>query len=359
MAGGTLLLIGFGQKVGLRERLLIGRSIGAGKLGGTVRLIRQMALFVLVAEVLGAAIFFFKFSSLYAPGEAAWKSIFHSVSAFNNAGFDLFGSSMSLSEFRNDGLTLVVTAVLIFLGGLSYVVLLDVFNNRGRMWKLALDSKLVLIMTVGLLLAGTAIMWGAISSSGSTAISELSPVTQGINAFFQSVTARTAGFSSLDMTSLPQWSLLFMMILMFIGGAAGSAAGGIKVNTFGIVIASVWSIVTGKRHTTLLGREIGGLQFRKAITIIFFSMFFILLVIFILAITEKTDFMGIAFETVSAFGTVGLSTGITPFLTTAGKTLIILTMFIGRLAPLFLALMLVQDSAVKNYRYPEEEIRLG
>jgi len=254
-------------------------------------------------------------------------------------------------------MVLLLTAALIILGGISFIVLSDVYQKKG--WgRLSLDSKLVLSMTAMLLLLGTVIILLA-EFSDPDIIGEMSMPQRILNAFFQSVSARTAGFSTINMAHLPDYALFFTMLLMFIGGASGSTAGGIKVNTFGMLIATIWSTIRGREYPGVFGREFSVQQINRALTIIMVSMGIIGLAVFALALIEGFGFLDLLFETFSAFGTVGLSTGITPQLSAAGRVIITIVMFIGRLGPLALMLALIQRQKVSAYRYPGEAIRVG
>jgi len=357
MSSATLFLLAFRQRIGLQERVLISESMGLTQLGGLVSIIKKMAVFTLLAEVIGAIIFYIRFSVDNTTGVAIWKSIFHSVSAFNNAGFDIFGNFRSLLDYQGDAMVILVTAILIILGGISFLVVADVVKVRS-FHKLTLDSKLVLTATALLLTLGTLVILNAEFSAPDT-MGQLSVTQKIINAFFQSVTARTAGFSSISMANVTDYSLFFIMILMFIGGAAGSTAGGIKVNTFAMLSTTIWSTVRGKEHPDAFGREFTTQQILRTMTVVMLAILLVVIVVFLLTVTEEFRFIDLLFETVSAFGTVGLSTGITPSLSTGGKLIITATMFAGRLGPLTLILALIQGQKPAGYRYPEEIIRIG
>ncbi|MBN2098574.1 MAG: Trk family potassium uptake protein [Dehalococcoidia bacterium] len=357
MASASLLLLAFGRSVGLREKLLIGESMGMQKLGGLVSLLMGIAFFTLFFEGIGAVIFYVRFSQDFSsPATALWHSLFHSVSSFCNAGFDIFGGG-SLMGYNNDPLVLLTTAALIILGGMSFLVAWDIFRKRSFR-RLSLDSKLVIVMTAALLAMGTIILLAMEYNNGNTLGSM--PFSQKLlNAFFQSVTPRTAGFNVISVGMMTAYSLFFTIMLMFVGGASGSTAGGVKVSTFGVLIATVWSSLKGKEHAEAFGRELRPQQIHRALAVAMLSLGLVAVVVLILTITEDQDFIKLLFETVSAFGTVGLSTGITPALTMAGKFIIIVTMFAGRLGPLTLALSLVQGQRVTEYRYPQDQVRIG
>ena len=357
MTSTTIALVALGHRIGLRERLLIGESIGLSTLGGLIKIVRNMLLFSLTAEVIGAAIFFVRFSSQYATGTAIWRSIFQSISAFNNAGFDLFGGLRSLSDYQGDYLVVLTTAALVFLGGISFLVVQDSVKTHSAK-KLSLDSKMVLSITLVLLLAGTLVVLISEYNNPNT-LGAMSLPKKLLNAFFQSVTSRTAGFATVDINSMTHYSLFFIMLLMFIGGASGSAAGGIKVNTFGLVLATIWSSIKGREYPSAFGKEFMNQQIYRALAVIIISAGLVAVIVFLLTITETYDFLRIFFEAVSAFGTVGLSTGITPELSITGRILIIITMFAGRLGPLTLTLALVKRQRPTKYHYPKEVVRIG
>ncbi len=357
MTSATIFMLAFGRRIGLQERLLISESMGLTRLGGLITIVKRMAVFTITAEILGAIIMFFHFSTRYSGGKAAWISVFQSVSAFNNAGFDLFGGFRSLSAHYDVPLVLITTAALIILGGISFLVLSDIAGSR-KWRRLSLDSKIVLTVTATLLIFGFILVFFTELNDPDT-IGLMSVPQKMLNAFFQSVTARTAGFSTINVANMADYVLFFTMLFMFVGAASGSTAGGIKVNTFGIIIATIWSSLRGREYAGAFGRRFSTSQIHRALTIIMVSLAFISLIVFILTITEKFRFLNLLFETISAFGTVGLSTGITPDLSLAGRLIITFTMFVGRLGPLTLALALIQRQKTTAYTYPEEIIRIG
>jgi len=357
MTSATLFLLAFGRRIGLRERLLIGESMGLARLGGLVNIVRRMAIFTILVETIGAVAFFIRFSAGNSLGTSAWKSIFHAISAFNNAGFDVFGNFRSLSDYHSDPLLIMVTAALIILGGISFLVVADLVKTRS-LTRLSLDSKLVLSTTMSLLALGMIVILLTEFNNPAT-LGAFSIPQKLLNAFFQSVTARTAGFSTIAMTSMATYALFFTMLLMFVGGASGSTAGGIKVNTFGMLAAAIWSTIRGREHAGAFGREFTTQQVYQALALAMLSLGFLGGVVFLLTVTEEFRLTNLLFEAVSAFGTVGLSTGITPGLSTAGRLIITATMFIGRLGPLTLMLALVQRQQQSKYRYPQEAIRIG
>lgn len=353
----TMLLVMLGRRIGLRERLLIGESIGLSRIGGVVRLIRNMVFFTMAAEIVGAVIFYLRFSAEYSGWTAVWKSVFQAISAFNNAGFDVFGNFRSLTAYHNDSLVLLTTALLVILGGISFLVVEDVFRTR-KASRFSIDTKMVLSITLLLLVLGTVVV--LVTEYANPATLGTLPVSDKLlNAFFQSVTSRTSGFSAINTGSITDYALFFIMFLMFIGGASGSTAGGIKVNTFGLIIATIRSTVRGREYPGAFGREFMIAQIFRALAVFVLSLGIVAIMVFILTITERASFLNILFEAVSAFGTVGLSTGITPNLSVIGRVVIIVTMFVGRLGPVTLTLALVRAQQTSIYRYPKEVIRIG
>ena len=357
MTSATLFLLALGRRIGLRERMLIGQSMGLSRLGGLIRIVREMAIFTVVVEVAGVILFSIRFWGEASPGAAIWRSVFHSISAFNNAGFDLSGGFRSLADYQSDPTVLLLTALFIVLGGISYLVVIDVLRTR-RLARLSLDTKLVLVTTATLLVLGTAIMLVTEFADPDT-LGPLSVPQKLLNAFFQSVTARTAGFSAVNMANLADYALFFTMLLMFVGGASGSTAGGIKVNTFGLLGATVWSMMRGSEHPGAFGRDFASNQVYRGLAVVVLALGFLSVVVLLLTVTEESRFLDIVFESVSAFGTVGLSTGVTPHLSVAGRVIITVTMFVGRLGPLALGLSLIERQRPARYGHPTETVRIG
>lgn len=355
MTSSTLLLLVLGRKVTLRERILIGEAMGSEPSpGGMVRLVRRIVLLTLAIEAAGAVYLTWRFSA-YPGASALWQGVFHSVSAFNNAGFSLLPDN--LMGFQQEVSTLLMVAVLVILGGISYTLLADVARFR-RFRRLTVDSRIVLVSTGVLLAAGTIFILIAESSNPAT-LGPLSWPYKILNAFFHSVMPRTAGFNSLNIGGLMQATLFFTMILMFIGAASGSTGGGIKVNTVGILVASTLSTLRGRPHPEAFGREIMEEQLRRALLLVALGLGIVFAATFVLSLVDNHTFVDQFFETFSAFGTVGLSLGITPTLSAMGQMLIIVTMFVGRLGPLTLALSLTQRHHIVRYRYAQEAVKIG
>ena len=355
--GATLMLFAIGGRFGLRDRLLISESMGVNQLSGILGLIGKVALFAFIAESIGTLIFYLHWTTTGAAGASWWTALFHSASAFNNCGLDLFGNFQSLAEFRNDPITLLGTGLLILCGSTGFFIIADILKSRGFN-KLALDTKIVIFTTLALIIAGT-LFYLIFESSETSVLGSFSFPQRIILAFFQAVTVRTAGFSAVDTGNFSQVAILFTVFLMFIGGTTGSTAGGIKVNTFGTLIITVINLIRGREHISAFGRQITNQTIYRAMTLAMVYLATAGLVVVLLTITEQFPIEKLIFETFSAMGTVGASTGITPDLSLGGRIILIVTMFLGRLAPLTFIAYLVHRHQQVELEYPHETIKLG
>lgn len=357
MTSSTLLLLLIGHRVSLRERILLRETFGETPMGGLLRLTLQVALMTVIFEVAGALILFFRFLFLLPPEQALWMGIFHSVSAFNNAGFDIIGQFRSLTGFSDDPVVLLTIAVLIIVGSISFTVVSDLYQQR-HFRSLLLDTKMVLVATAILLLVGTfgilVVEW-----NNPNTLEPMSIPYKFLNSLFHGVTPRTAGFSSIDVGGMTQQGLFLTIVLMYIGGAAGSTAGGIKINTFAVLTTAVFSSMRGRLVATAFGRELPQDHVFRALTVALLALGLVVIMTFALSIVEEDSFLQLLFEATSAFGTVGLSMGATPGLSVAGKLLIIVTMYVGRVGPLTVALALAQRAQPARYRYPEGRVKIG
>ena len=357
MTSATMFLVLIGQRITLANRLLVRESLGTNQLGGLIRLTIRIVLVVVGIQLVGFLILMARLISEYPLSTAIWQAAFHAVSGFNNAGFVIFPESDSLGAYLGDYPLLVPMTVLIILGTVSYTVLLDVFGYR-RFNRYTLDTKLVLTVTAGLLLLGTAVILVGEYTNAET-LGPMSVVSKVFTAFFHSASGRTAGFTSVSFENMELHSSFFITGLMFIGGASASTAGGIKVNTIAVLLAAVLSSIAGRSHATAFGRELPQTQVFRALTVLLLGLVMVFSVAFFLTITEGLPLIQILFETVSAFSTVGLSTGITGELSTVGRLIIILTMYFGRIGPLTLALVLAQKETRATFRYAEERVKIG
>ncbi len=359
----TLIMAALGRRITLQDRVLIRESLSASTLSGLVQLTGWYGLLALSIEGAGAALLAIRFVPAFGWGKGLWYSVWHAVSAFCNAGFDLFGSFSSLTMYARDPLVLLTVAVLIILGGIGFAVLVDVISSRFRLAECTLHTRIVLIMTGALLLMGTVFY----------ALTEWSnPVTLGaveggghklINAFFQSVTMRTAGFNSVALDGLHDSSKLVSVLLMFVGASSASTGGGVKVTTVAVLLLTVLSVLKADADVTAAKRRLPSALVRRALTILTFYV----LILFAGTITisliegDKYDMIDILFETTSALATVGVSSIGTPNLHPASKMVLIPLMYIGRVGPLTMALALArhQSNGRTKIRYPEETITIG
>jgi len=368
MTFSTFLFILLGKRLSLRERDVIGSTLIHTPVQNIGRLIVKIMVIVFTLESIGAGVITVRLLSYYPLKKAIYHGVFHAVSAFCNAGFSLY--STSLIQYRSDIWINSTIMVLIILGGVGFVVLLELKKMLGispGSWKnvLSFHSKIVLTTSLFLIVTGTFfIYWVEYSHS----LKSLGPGIRFMTAMFQSVTARTAGFNTLNIGSLTNGALFVIMFLMFIGAAPGSCGGGVKVTTLGIFINLFISKLRGSNEPHIFNRTISPQMTSKAFTIVLSSVLIIGLIFYGLLLSEdwskspgatRPDFINLFFEAISAFGTVGLSMGITPELTKIGRILIILLMFIGRLGPLTLAVALERPKYGVNYKYAKGEIMVG
>jgi trk system potassium uptake protein TrkH len=354
----TFLLIMFGQHLTLPRQQLVRESLGVDRLGGLVRLTIVIVLVAAAIQAVGFLALLVRFVLIYSPAEAVWQAIFHAISGFNNAGFVAFTEPEGMGAFRADGTVLGTIAILAVLGGLSYWVLVDVV--RLRRWSLfTLTTKLVLIMTGALILLG-ALVFLAFEYNNPQTIGGWPIGEKLLASLFQSVNARSVGFSTTDFGASETHTNFLFTGLMFIGGASGSIAGGIKVNTLAVLLVAVISTVRGRNYASAFGREIPDFHVQRVLVIGAIAVAFVFTVALLLTFFEtEFGFTDLLFESVSAFGTVGLSTGLTPELTNAGHLILIGAMFLGRLGPLAMALTVAQHTVSDIYRYPTERVTIG
>ncbi len=358
----TLSLL-LGRGIGVRESSLLREVFHVPMMAEAGRMVRQIILLALALEALGFVLLYQGLGSVL-PGtsERAFSALFHAVSAFCNAGFSLFGDS--LMGVAGQPLVMGTVSGLLILGGLGFGVLFQVWawcrgrwpGFQGRRPRFDLHTRVVLGISLGLLLAGTvlvaALEWnGALAGAGWPL--KLS------QAFFQGATCRTAGFNSMDLTTLSPAILFFMIILMFIGGAPGGTAGGVKVTAVAIVWANLRSVGSGLARVRLGNREIEPVQVHRSLLVMTSFLVLAAVAIMVLLFSEGRDFLTTTFEVFSALGTVGLSLGMTPELTMAGRVVIALLMFVGRLGPLTLAGSLVGAAHEPRVRLPRGRVLIG
>ncbi len=364
LTAGTVLLIAIGRRITLPERLVLRESLGVTSLGGVIGLVRHVFLLATAIQLIGFLILFFRFLGTYNAGRAAWQALFHSISAFNNAGFFIFPDSASLSAFQRDYLVLFIMGILIVLGALSFVVIADLARHR-RFSRWTLDTRLVVLGTAFLWLVGGLVTFFFEYRNGAT-LGELSLGGQVANSLFQSVGSRTAGFSTVDFGATQPHTNFMNLVQMFIGGAAASTAGGIKINTAMVLVVAVLASLRGRSHAEAFRRELPYAQVARAMAVVGLAMAILFTVVMSLTLTEQAKmgegaftFLDLAFEAVSAFTTTGLSTGITSELTHPGQYILVAAMYVGRLGPLTIALGLALRERRAIYRFAQETVRIG
>jgi trk system potassium uptake protein TrkH len=363
MTGSTLLLyIIAGRRTRLHDRVVVQESLGGLELGSVTQVAIRIAIFTAVVELAGAVVLSVAFMAGPEAGppwhpQGIWWGVFHAISAFNNAGFDLTGGFRSLTPFRDDWIVLGTVSILLIVGGLGWAIVGDL-GARRRWRRLALETKLVVTVTALLLVVGTLLI-ALLEWNNPATLGPLPPEQRVLNAAFESATLRTAGFTALDTGAFAEASLFVVMALMFIGGASGSTAGGIKVNTFGLLGAVIWSSMRGRPSAEVFGRRIPHGVVYRALSVALLSIAFVFLVGLGLAVTTQATFVQTLFEAVSAFGTVGASTGITPGLSDVARLITVFAMFVGRLGPITLVLALSARVRPVPYRPAVETIRIG
>lgn len=375
MTFATVLLMILNKRISLRERLIIQESINHNSLSGIVRTVKKIVYSSIVVEAIGAFFLSFKFIPEFGIADGIYKSIFHSISAFCNAGFDIIGDS-SLNPYVDSILVNLVITSLIIVSGLGFSVWFDIAKTAKQKlnWttkrkkyfsKFSLQTKIVITVTTILVLGGT-ILFFIFEFDNPDTIGKLSIKGKLLSSFFQSVAPRTAGFATIDLSSMNYASKFLYIILMFIGGSPGGTAGGMKTVTVSIIFLSIISVIKGKQNITAFRRKISFLYLQKSLTIVIMGLTIVIASTMLLTFTEKFgdtkyEFMDLLFESVSAIGTVGSTLSLTPHLTLVGKMIITLLMFIGRLGPMTVALALTErnSKAVNKIDYPEENLLVG
>ena len=360
----TLFSLIVKKRINLKERLLIQESLNQIDLSGLVKLTRYILLMTFVIEGIGALILSTVFIPQFGFIRGSWYSIFHAISAFCNAGFDLMGNvtgpySSLMYYVNNTTITLAISA-LIILGGLGFPVILDIVKNK-KISKLNMHSKIVLISTSILIVVGMLFIF-IVEYKNVGTLGNLSLKGKILSSLFQSVTIRTAGFATIDLTILHQATLFIMMIFMFVGASPASTGGGVKTTTIAVLILTVKSFLLGKEDIEVFGRRITSSTVRKSVGIFFVGVLAVLTGILLIVLIEpEFDLLEASFEVVSALATVGLSIGGSSNLTFIGKLLIVIYMFMGRVGLLTIFLALVAKNTVnkQQIRYPEGRIIVG
>ncbi|MFT4412381.1 TrkH family potassium uptake protein [Fredinandcohnia humi] len=358
MTLGTFIWLVFRRKIGLRERQLIMVDQNQSQLSGLVNLLKQILIIIIAVEILGSLILGLYFMQYFPTWQEAFlHGIFASVSATTNAGFDITGES--LIPFANDYFVQFITIILIILGAIGFPVLVEMkdflLHKKGR-YRFSLFSKLTSVTFLSLVVFGTLIIF----------LFEFTHFFKGMSwhetffySLFQSVTTRSAGLATMDLNEFSEPTLLFICGMMFIGASPSSVGGGIRTTTFAINILFLYNFARGNRTIKIFKREIHDEDITKSLVVTIFAFFTCFISVLILSITEKFTLMEILFEVCSAFGTTGLSMGITPELSTIGKVIIMFLMFIGRVGILSFIFIIGKKGKDVNYHYPKERLIIG
>ncbi|MBW6514176.1 MAG: TrkH family potassium uptake protein [Candidatus Syntrophosphaera sp.] len=357
MTVSTVFALLLGQNINLKLKNVMSQVVGGSRIVNVFTLLKNIALVTVIIETVGAVLLFFKFSQDFSTQRAIYQAVFHSVSAFCNAGFSLFSDNMM--GYGGSPIVSFTIPLLILLGGIGFTVIIDINRfvfYRDRVKKLSLHTKIVLSATALLIIAGFLVFF----------VFEYNGTMQGFSLFrrfisslFQSITTRTAGFNTVDIGALGKSTLMVVMALMFIGASPGSTGGGIKTTTFAVLAFTIVSLLKGKKDITIFKRRLPIGNFREATGVAILSAAIVFTVLVLLMLVESQPFEKVLFEALSAFGTVGLSTGITSELSMIGKLLITLLMYIGRIGPLTLIYAFSLKKKHTNINYAEETIAIG
>lgn len=355
----TFVYIIIGKKITLRDRMIVQEAINVFDIQGIVRMVKGILLFTVIVQGIGAIVLGFIFIPDYGLSKGIFYSIFHSVSAFCNAGFDLIGNFNSITGYNTNTLFILVISALVIIGGLGFSTISNIYQTRNRK-RLSVNTKLVITTTITLLAIGT-IAFFFLEYNNPETLGNMSFKNKLLNAFFSAVTPRTAGFNSISTGGMTDSSKILTIMLMFIGGSPGSTASGIKTTTIGLIILTIICVIKGRDDTEAFGRRFSKEIVYKAFTLFAIAIGIVFVVTFILVIAEQgEDFIDLLYEATSAFGTAGITTGVTQRLDVIGKIVIIISMYIGRVGPLTIIFALTKKKKKKiSYKYPEGKLLIG
>ena len=355
----SVIIIMISKKIGYYTKKIVQEDINIDTTFKIEEYVKKVIFSVIIIEFIGTVILFFEFIKKFGFLKAVYYSFFHSVSAFCNAGFSLF--SDNLYGFKNSFIINMTIPLLIFLGGIGFSTILNCYNVlRKKEKRLTSTTKLSIKISIFLVIIGMVAMFFLEYSNKST-IGNLSFGQKLEASFFQSVTTRTAGFNTISILGLKRSTSLLFVILMFIGASPGSTGGGIKTTTIGLIILGTLAILKNKDTIEYDKRSVSWRIYSKAITVLFISLIYTTICVFLLILFERNkNLLDLVFEVFSAFGTVGLSRNLTPSLADISKFILIVTMFVGRVGPLTIALALSKSNLKKGrYTYPQENILIG
>lgn len=356
----TLIFILIRKRITLKDRVALQEALGQDHIKGVVRLVRAIAATTGIIELAGMLLLM-PFFCVKNGGIGVWQALFVSVSAFCNAGFDILGTAQnpyaSLTDFNGNAGVLLIVAILITLGGLGFNVIRDTVKNKFRFKRLSLHTKIVLVVSLLLFLFGTFFFLG--SEFGSSAYQGMNGGEKLLNSMFQSVTARTAGFNAVDQNAMSNTGKIATCFLMFIGAAPGGTGGGIKVTTFAVTLLMAISGLSGKEDIVIAKCSVKSKTGYRSVSITVFAALLIMLVSLIVSAVERTIPTGnIVFDVISAFATVGLSSGICPALSVFSKLMLVTVMFVGKLGPLSIGMIFAKRENI-SIKYPIGQIMIG
>ncbi|UTR13296.1 TrkH family potassium uptake protein [Salipaludibacillus sp. LMS25] len=354
MTFAILIVLALGKRIGLRERLLVQESLNQTSLGGMIRLVKVLLIFAFSMEAIATLFLSFHWIPKYGWGFGFFTSLFHSISAFNNAGFSLWRDS--LSGYVGDPVVNIIITFLFITGGIGFTVVYDLFRTK-TFRQLSLHTKLMLVGTLVVNIVAMFLMF-VLEYGNPDTLGSLTGSEKLWASYFQAVTPRTAGFNTVDIGSLTPGTITFMLVLMFIGAGSASTGSGIKLTTFIIIVLAISSYLRARKETVVFERRIDNHIVIRALSIVGVSLTAVFISVFLLSVTETAPYLALVFEAFSAFGTVGLSMGITDELTFMGKQVIIVLMVIGRIGPVTLAFALAK-SETAHVRYPKGDVFTG
>jgi trk system potassium uptake protein TrkH len=361
MSVATLAFLLIGKRITLRERLVMKEAMNLNSLQGLVKMMKYILIFTFSIQVTGAVLLSTQFIPEFGMAKGIYYSVFHAISAFCNAGFDLMGNFNSVTAYANNSVVILTISALIVIGGLGFYVWAEIYNCN-KIKRFSLHSKVVIYMTLSLIVFGAILMF-LFEMKNPYTMQGMSIKGKFLSSIFASISPRTAGFNSISLDKMTTGGHFLTIILMFIGGSPGSTAGGIKTSTAIVLFMTVVCVVRGREDTEIFQKRINKEIVYKAFAITVISLALVIAVTMILSITEQQDipFEYFLYEATSAFATVGLTLGLTTKLTFVGKIIICLTMYVGRVGPLTIILALAKrkNSESGMLRYPEDKILIG
>ena len=358
MSFATFFAILLGKKITLKNRLIMQEAMNTFSIQGLVKMVKYVLMFTFSIQLAGALLLSSQLIPEFGIAKGIFFSVFHSISNFCNAGFDLFGNFNSLTGYYNNPVILLTISALIIIGGLGFTVLLEIYNYKG-IKKLSIHTKVVLLITT-ILIVGGAICIFLLEYRNPETLAPMNFRDKIVNSIVASTSPRTAGVNSISTDGMTTAGKFLTILLMFIGGSPGSTAGGLKTTTFGIILFTVICVIKGREDTEAFGRRFSQELVYKAFSLLFIGMTLVMGVTMILTITEPDEsFISLLYEATSAFGTVGLTTGVTQRLSSVGKVIIIIMMYLGRVGPLTVALALASRQKKSKYKYPEAKVLIG